>query len=93
MRTTIDLPDDLLRQAKVQAALSGLKLKDLIARYIEQGLRQGGNAFSVQPRQRSPLPMIRKAATGKPIPALSNAEMQEILDDEDAERLHGSVGH
>lgn len=35
MRTTIDLPDDLFRRAKSEAALSGRKLKDL----IEEGLR------------------------------------------------------
>jgi len=35
MKTTIDLPDDLYREAKAKAALSGRKLKDL----IEQGLR------------------------------------------------------
>ena len=35
MKTTIELPDDLYRRAKAQAALSGLRLKDL----IEEGLR------------------------------------------------------
>jgi hypothetical protein len=35
MRTTIDLPDDLFRRAKAEAALRGRKLKDL----IEEGLR------------------------------------------------------
>jgi len=35
MRTTVDLPDDLFRRAKVEAALRGRKLKDL----IEEGLR------------------------------------------------------
>ena len=35
MRTTVDLPDELLRRAKSKAALSGRKLKDL----IEEGLR------------------------------------------------------
>jgi hypothetical protein len=35
MRTTIDLPDDLFRLAKSEAALRGKKLKDL----IEEGLR------------------------------------------------------
>jgi hypothetical protein len=35
MKTTIDLPDDLYRQAKAEAALRGLKLKDM----VEQGLR------------------------------------------------------
>jgi hypothetical protein len=35
MRTTIDLPDELLRRAKSEAALRGRKLKDL----VEEGLR------------------------------------------------------
>lgn len=35
MRTTVDLPDELLRQAKAEAALRGRKLKDL----VEEGLR------------------------------------------------------
>ena len=93
MRTTIDLPDDLFRQAKARAALSGIKLKDLITRYVEQGLRQAENEPPVQPRQRSPLPIISKAAaSGQPIPALSNAEIQAVLDEEDAERAFRSTG-
>jgi len=44
MRTTIDLPDDLFRQAKARAALSGIKLKDLIARYVERMLGLAGHA-------------------------------------------------
>ncbi len=35
MRTTIDLPDELFRRAKSEAALRGRKLKDL----VEEGLR------------------------------------------------------
>jgi hypothetical protein len=35
MKTTMDLPDDLYRRAKAEAALSGRKLKDL----VEEGLR------------------------------------------------------
>jgi hypothetical protein len=36
MRTTIDLPDELFRRAKAEAALRGRKLKDL----VEEGLRR-----------------------------------------------------
>jgi hypothetical protein len=36
MKTTIDLPDDLYRQAKAEAALRGRKLKDM----VEEGLRR-----------------------------------------------------
>lgn len=35
MKTTIEVPDDLYRRAKAEAALRGHKLKDL----VEQGLR------------------------------------------------------
>jgi predicted component of type VI protein secretion system len=35
MKTTIEVPDDLYRRAKSEAALSGRKLKDL----VEEGLR------------------------------------------------------
>src|SRR5438093_457492 len=35
MKTTIELPDDLYRRAKAEAALSGRKLKEL----AEEGLR------------------------------------------------------
>jgi hypothetical protein len=34
MRTTVDIPDVLFRQAKAQAALRGLKLKDLVLKAI-----------------------------------------------------------
>lgn len=36
MKTTIELPDELYRRAKAQAALDGRKLKDL----VEDGLRR-----------------------------------------------------
>jgi hypothetical protein len=49
MRTTIDLPDELLRQAKAKAAIHGIKLKDLITRYVEQGLRVGALPAAVPP--------------------------------------------
>jgi len=35
MKTTVEVPDDLYRRAKAEAALRGLKLKDM----IEEGLR------------------------------------------------------
>lgn len=35
MRTTVDIPDALYRDAKVQAALRGIPLRDL----VEEGLR------------------------------------------------------
>ena len=45
MRTTLDLPESLFRRLKSRAALEGLPLKDLIARYVAAGLE------SAQPGQ------------------------------------------
>lgn len=81
MRTTIDLPDELFRQVKAKAALDGIRLKDLITLYVEQGLR--GAPPVPRSRRRSELPIAR-AATGRTLPALTNAEIQRILDEEEA---------
>jgi len=38
MKTTIELPDELVREAKLRAVAQGRALKDLIAEFIRQGL-------------------------------------------------------
>jgi hypothetical protein len=85
MRTTIDLPDELFRQVRVKAAQDGLRLKELIQRYIEQGLGQCAPPSGQAPRrQRSELPIAR-GVTGNALLALTNAEIAEILDADEAE--------
>lgn len=79
MRTTLDLPDPIFRDLKSRAAQEGVKLKDLVQEYIVAGLR-GSYSPSVV---RSPLPIFRQSSGAKN-PVLSNAELQTILDEEDA---------
>jgi hypothetical protein len=83
MRTTLDIPDPLFRELKARAALDGMKLKDLVAALIEAGLRQPRQGAAQTPRPRSPLPVIRKATTGQPIPAISSVELAQIELEED----------
>lgn len=83
MRTTIDLPDDLYRQLKARAALGGLKVRELITRYLEQGLRTLPEQPA--PRTRSE-PPVAVPATGVPIPALSRAELARIDEEEERAR-------
>lgn len=80
MRTTIDLPDSLFREAKTQAVQSSVKFKDLVAQYIEAGLR-GRDAAPLR-REYVPLPVFRRAS-GAAIPARSNAELFELLEREE----------
>lgn len=39
MKTTLDLPDDLMREVKIRAATQGKKLKDVVTEVIRIGLR------------------------------------------------------
>lgn len=66
MKTTFDLPDDLVRRIKVQAAQSDRKLKDLVTQMLEAGLRasrEGGAAAA--------LPKPVKRRRGGPLTAES----------------------
>lgn len=82
MRTTLDLPDEVFRQLKAEAALRGAKLKDLIAQYIEKGLADRA-APRGERRARSPLPTLR-SGNGDLHPSLSNIELECLLNDDDA---------
>jgi predicted component of type VI protein secretion system len=59
MKTTVEVSDDLYRRAKVEAALRGRKLKDL----VEEGLRLVLEAPRESHRRRS-LAALMKGARG-----------------------------
>lgn len=84
MRTTIDLPDSLFREAKTRAVQHGVKFKDLVAQYIEAGLRGRSSITDTAQREVVPLPMFR-SSSGPAIPARTNAELFEILEREETE--------
>ena len=90
MRTTIDIPEDLLRQAKSTAALRGLKLKDLVTSYIEHGLNgatvQLDSELPVKLGHPLPLPKFLPM-TDRPIRSFTNAEIDEIFLEQDWEKF------
>jgi hypothetical protein len=90
MRTTLDLPDDLFRQVKAKAAMHGTSLKDLLARYVESGLRQSAQPTS-QPPRRSNLPVIR-AKRKRVIPNLTSELQAKLEEEEDLAKLRRSFG-
>jgi len=57
MKTTVEVPDDLYRRAKAEAALRGRKLKDL----IEEGLRLVLEAPRKRRRRPSLAGLMRRA--------------------------------
>jgi len=86
MRTTIDIPDDLLRRAKATAAIRGVKLKDLVATILDAGLRADSTPEAPAPKgQGRPVP-VALSTQGQPFQALTNAELEAIFLREDLER-------
>lgn len=79
VRTTIDLPDDLYRALKIRAASSGVPLRHLVRRLVEQGLRQPSGAAR---RPGEPPPVII-TARGVPIAAVPRPELARLEEDED----------
>lgn len=80
MRTTIDLPDALLRQLKAKAALEGTTLKALLHNMVEHSLRNRASGSPASAPSPAALPSIR---LGRPLnlPHPSNAALFDLLDD------------
>ena len=81
MRTTVDLPDDLLKRAKIAAVQRGTSLRELIGRALERELESGNT------RTRSMTKPPVDLGDDIVVPALTNAEIAEIFQREDEQRL------
>ncbi|MGH2607679.1 MAG: antitoxin [Tepidiformaceae bacterium] len=77
MKTTLDLPDDLMRSIKVRAAREDRRLKDLVAELLRRGLERE------EPRSRVPhrvqLPLIRGGHPAAPGEEMTPERVAEIL--------------
>ena len=85
MRTTVDLPDDLMKQAKAKAAASGESLKSLLIRAI--ALEVSPRRHEVPPTRRVKVPLFGnpKRRTVR----ISNSDIEQVLADEDAASARG----
>jgi hypothetical protein len=65
MKTTIDLPDELVRGVKLRALMQGRTLRDVVADYIRQGLgTPPPNSAPLRPPEDS---VVRIGANGLPV--------------------------
>ena len=83
MRTTIDLPEDVFREAKTRAVQQGTTLKNLMTQFILSGLALQEPGSKLVARRMPPPVAIRRIPGQSPRPALSNRELYAILDAED----------
>ena len=63
MKTTLDLPDELVRAMKMRALLQGRTLRDLVADFLRQGLGMAPQQAPKAPPQGS---MVQTAPNGLP---------------------------
>ena len=82
MRTTIDMPDALMRAAKARAAEHGESLKDLVNRALAHEL--GLPSVPKQKTGRVTLPLIARDAA--PTVLVTSDDIADALDAEDVER-------
>lgn len=82
MRTTIDIPDALMRAAKARAAEHGESLKDLVNRALAHEL--GLPSALKRKTGRVTLPLIARDAT--PAVLVTNDDIAAALEAEDIER-------
>jgi plasmid stability protein len=101
MKTTLDLPDEILREMKLRALMQGRTLRDLAADYLRQGLGMAA------PRQVMTLPQdlpfeigadgipIFRGSADAPATRMSLEELlkleQDALTSEDMQRAGISV--
>lgn len=71
MRTTIELPDDLLSAAKIRAAQDGISLREFFIAAVQRGIAQGKKVRREPPRVGS--------KDGPPIADLTREDIDEAM--------------
>jgi hypothetical protein len=88
VKTTLELPDDLMRRIKMRAVQENRKLKDIIADLLQRGLAQeAGGPGTVE--RRVQLPLIETAHPASPDEEMTPDRVAAILLEEDQ---RGSAG-
>ena len=90
MKTTLDLPDDLVRAVKIRAVQENRKLKDTIADLLRRGLAQE-RGRPVNVRRRLKLPLVECAHEARPDEEMTPERVAEALLEEEAGLRHDAL--
>jgi plasmid stability protein len=83
MKTTLEIPDELMREIKVRAAKEDRKLKDLVSDLLRRGLAEAEQPPpKVRHRVNLPLVQGKPAAPGQ---EMTPERVAQLLIDEEAE--------
>ena len=83
MRSTFDLPDDLMKRAKIAAVKRGSTLRDLVAEGLRRVLTD-----EVAPKRKRMTEAPVRLPPGHTIPILSNSEIAQMFEQEDIAKLN-----
>jgi len=83
MKTTLDLPDDVMRAVKIRAVEENRRLKDTIADLLRRGLA-GGPSGPASARRRVRLPLVECAHEARPGEEVTPERVAEALLQEEA---------
>lgn len=84
MKTTMELPDDLMREIKLRAVREDRKLKDLVAELLRKGLDSRAEGPRRVPH-RVKLPIIECSRPANPEEDLTPERVAQILNDEEVQ--------
>jgi plasmid stability protein len=93
MKTTLDIPDDIMRRVKIRAASEDRKLKDVIAELLQKAmeapptepLAEGEPAYRIDPRTGMAVartlgaPRSEKVSLAESLSAMERANEEEAL--------------
>ncbi len=91
MKTTLDLPDELMRAVKIRAAKESRKLKDMMADLLTRGLSQDPGTRRLS-HQRVRLPLVHCAHDASPQQEVTPERAATILLQEEAASSSGFRG-
>lgn len=86
MKTTVELPDDLLRRVKIRAVEENKKLKDMLAELLRRGLDSHADSGRA-PLRRVQVPIVHCAHEADPSRELTPERVAALLLDEDGHDL------
>jgi len=94
MKTTVELPESLVKQVKLRAVQDGRKLKDVIADLLRKGLGVAVENERETPKikkdRKTRLPVIQCKHPATPDEEMTPERVAEILSAQEAEWRHGA---
>lgn len=87
MKSTLDLPDELMRAIKVRAAQQDRKIKDVVAELLRRGLSQAEGEPTISPARRVTLPLVQCEHPAHPDSEMTPARVAAALLDQEADSV------